>query len=154
MTQRGPRKPTGTDRTSRRALGRVDGARGQRDGNLTVKQRAGRSRRRLVFALGLSVLMIGVLFVAVFPTRTYLTQRTATHKVDKRLAQLAAEQRALDRQAKRLSTPAEIERLARERYGLVRPGEEAYAVLPQAAPPIGLPDVWPFADIEQHLSRR
>jgi hypothetical protein len=36
----------------------------------------------------------------------------------------------LQQRAKRLQTDAEIERLAREQYNLVKPGEEAYAVLP------------------------
>lgn len=45
-----------------------------------------------------------------------------------------------------MHTDAEIERLAREQYNLVRPGEEAYAILPGPAdrptsiapPPVGL----------------
>ncbi|MCU1452642.1 MAG: septum formation initiator [Acidimicrobiales bacterium] len=144
----------GLDRRSRRALGRVDGGRGQRDGETARRRQARRPRRRLVFAMGVSVLLVGVLFVAVFPTRTYLAQRAATRKADARLAQLAAEKRTLDAQATRLETPAEIERLAREWFGMVRPGEEAYAVLPKPVPPIGLPDIWPFTGLDQRLTTR
>ncbi|MCU1350849.1 MAG: septum formation initiator [Acidimicrobiales bacterium] len=143
-----------SDRRSRKALGRVDGARGQRDGEAVRRRQARRPRRRLVFAMGISVLLVGVLFVAVFPTRTYLAQRAATRKADARLAQLAAEKRALDHSAKRLSTPAEIERLARAQFGLVRPGEEAYAVLPPPTPPLGFPELWPFAGLQQRLTTR
>ena len=42
-------------------------------------------------------------------------------------------------------TDAEIERLAREQYHLVYPGEEAYALLPAAAAAARpVPDAWPF----------
>ena len=36
------------------------------------------------------------------------------------------------------------ERIARSQYGLVMPGEEAYAVLPAPEKPIELPEIWPF----------
>ena len=39
------------------------------------------------------------------------------------------------------------ERLAREQYNLVRPGEEAYSVLPAPLPALELPDVWPFGPL-------
>jgi cell division protein FtsB len=143
-----------SDRRTKRALGRVDGPRGQRDGAAERKRQAKRPRRRLVFAFGISVLLVGVLFVAVFPTRTYLAQRTATRRADARLAELAAEKKTLQAQARRLSTPAEIESLARAQFGLVRPGEEAYAVLPPPTPPLGLPDIWPFTGLQQRLTSR
>jgi hypothetical protein len=41
----------------------------------------------------------------------------------------------LDARAAELQEDAEIERLAREQYNLVMPGEEAYAMLPAAPPP-------------------
>jgi cell division protein FtsB len=36
----------------------------------------------------------------------------------------------LARESKRLSTDSEIERLAREKYGLVKPGERPFVILP------------------------
>ena len=45
------------------------------------------------------------------------------HILDQQNAQLAAE-------AAKLQTNAEIERLARSQYHLVRPGEQAFAILP------------------------
>jgi len=41
----------------------------------------------------------------------------------------------LDQQITNLQTPAEIERLAREHYGLKFPNETPYAILPSAPPP-------------------
>ena len=38
-------------------------------------------------------------------------------------------------------------RIAREKYNLVRPGEEAYAILPPPPPKIAVPPVWPFTGL-------
>ncbi len=105
-------------------------------------------------ALVISVLVVGVLFVVVFPTRSYLAQRASVHQAQQRLTAIDRENHRLARDARRLTTPAEVERLAREQYGLVRPGEKAYAILPAPVPPIGLPEVWPFAGVEHLLGTR
>ena len=81
------------------------------------------------------VALIAVAFVALFPSRTYLAQRRDLQGAERRLAVLGAESARLAERAAALRTDAEIERLAREQYGLVRPGEEAYAVLPAPVPP-------------------
>ena len=85
------------------------------------------SKARIVVA---SVIFIGFLFGAVYPTRTYLTQqrelRAAHHKLD-----VFKEQNGrLEAEAKRLESDEEIERIARARFNLVKPGEEAYAIVP------------------------
>ena len=46
---------------------------------------------------------------------------------EKQASLLAEQNAALDARVKELHTDAEIERLAREQYNLVKPGEEAYA---------------------------
>jgi hypothetical protein len=76
-----------------------------------------------------------VLLVFVFPTRTYVNQRrqlaaTASelHLLDSQNAQLAGE-------VARLHTDSEIERIAREQYHLVQPGESAIAILPAPQSP-------------------
>ncbi|MEO6120928.1 MAG: septum formation initiator family protein [Acidimicrobiales bacterium] len=80
------------------------------------------------------VALIGVSFIGVFPSRTYLSQRRTLDGAERRLEVLAAENARLAERARQLMTDAEIERLAREQYNLVRPGEEAYAILPEAFP--------------------
>ena len=86
--------------------------------------------RRLV-RLGLALLvLLAVLFVAGFPARTYLEQRAALASTSERLAALNKGNRDLQKRAKELHSDAAVERLAREQYNLVRPGEEAYAILP------------------------
>ncbi len=107
----------------------------------------------MLAALLVSILLVGFLLLAVFPTRTYLAQRASTSSARTELDDLHRRNSALERRIERLQTPEEIERLAREQYGLVRPGEEAYAILPPPPPPVQLPEVWPFAGVSDHLNR-
>ena len=99
-----------------------------------------------------SVVVVGLLLFGVFPTRTYLAQRAATRQADHQLAVLNASNASLERQVHGLQTPDEIERIARQDYGLVRPGEEAYAILPTPPPPVKLPNVWPFVGVAAALN--
>jgi cell division protein FtsB len=76
-----------------------------------------------------------VLLVFVFPTRTYLSQRRQLTSAANQLQLLDQQNAQLTAQVARLQTDSEIERLAREQYHLVRPGERAFAILPAPAPP-------------------
>jgi hypothetical protein len=73
--------------------------------------------------------------LAVFPTRTYMQQRDQMANEEARVRVLGAENRKLAARVTELHTDPEIERLAREQYNLVKPGEEAYAILPGPADP-------------------
>ena len=84
--------------------------------------------------LTLGVVLAGIVMLGVFPARTYLTQRRNLAAAEERIEVLSEHNRALAGRAKRLHTDAEIERLAREQYNLVKPGEEAYAILPPPEP--------------------
>ena len=85
----------------------------------------------------LLVVLVGLLFAFVYPTRTFLDQRSETNKARAQLELLQAQTARLERESKQLSTDAEIERLAREKYGLVKPGEQPFVILP--APTSTLP---------------
>ena len=89
--------------------------------------------RRAVWPLVVSVALVAVMFLFVFPTRTYLSQRSTLARAEARVTTLAAQNKQLSDRAALLNTDAEIERLARQDYGLVRPGQEAYAILPAPA---------------------
>ena len=94
------------------------------------------SRTRRMWLLIGAVGTVGVLFIAVFPARTYLDQHHRRQEVQARIDATEARNRALQHRIDTLHTDAEVERLAREQYNLVRPGEEAYAILPsRQAPP-------------------
>jgi cell division protein FtsB len=94
-----------------------------------------RIKRRRLLVAGLAV--AGVLFIAAFPGRTYLDQHHQRQEVVAQLKATDAKNKALEQRVHTLNTDAEVERLAREQYNLVRPGEEAYAILPtrQTPPP-------------------
>jgi cell division protein FtsB len=77
--------------------------------------------------------LLGVLLLAVFPARAWVAQQHEREKVTAEVAEMAAQNRRLESQAWLLQTDAEIERLARKDYNLVRPGEEAFAILPPAS---------------------
>jgi enolase len=72
---------------------------------------------------------------AEFPTRTYLQQREQMATEQEKVQILRAENQKLAARVTELHTDAEVERLAREQYNLVKPGEEAYAILPGPADP-------------------
>ncbi|MBW3627433.1 MAG: septum formation initiator family protein [Actinobacteria bacterium] len=99
-----------------------------------------RLRRPLTLAL-VAVASVVVLFATVFPTRTFVAQRAAVGAAEERLSVLSEQNRLLEERARLLEDDAEIERLAREEYHLVRPGEKAYALLPPPAPPTPPPAV-------------
>ncbi len=108
-----------------------------------------RARRRLLAGLAVTVLLAGVLLFAVFPTRTWWQQRNDTAATAEQLAQVKAERAQVKREQARLETDEEIARRAKEELGYVKPGEEAFAILPAPAEPIGLPEGWPFTGVER-----
>jgi cell division protein FtsB len=74
------------------------------------------------------------MFAFVYPTRTYLAQREQIQHAQARLEVLRQQTAALERDTARLRGDAEVERIAREEYGLVRPGETPYVIVPGATP--------------------
>lgn len=96
----------------------------------------------------LVVVVLAFLAAYVFPTRTWIDQRRHLESAEATLAELRAEREVLQARLDALDSDAEIEELARSQFGLVLPGEEAYAVLPAAEPPIDLPTLWPFGDVD------
>ena len=92
--------------------------------------------KRLLWAGIATPTVAGLLVFGVFPTRTYLAQRQRRTAAAADVARLTAENQTLQDRVNLLHTDAEVERVAREQYNLVRPGEEAYAILP-ASPPAG-----------------
>ncbi|MBK5288474.1 MAG: septum formation initiator family protein [Acidimicrobiia bacterium] len=76
------------------------------------------------------VIVVGLLFVVVFPVRALLDQRGALDQSQHQLEVLRQERQRLEREAKQLQADAEVERVAREDLGMVRPGEQAYAPVP------------------------
>jgi cell division protein FtsL len=109
-------------------------------------------RRRSVWLLLAIVTVIGAVVIGVYPTRTYFAQRSALQRAQHQLDVLSTENGKLEQQAADLNTDAKIESLAREIYGLVHPGQEAYAILPAPPAKVAVPPVWPFTGLAQKVN--
>lgn len=71
-----------------------------------------------------------VVGVAVLPMRTWLEQREILDQTELEHQRIMGEVDQLEAQLELLQTDEEIERLGREHFDLVKPGEESYRVLP------------------------
>ena len=105
-----------------------------------------KSARRLVWSLLAVAAVVGALSLSIFPARTWLGQQQSISASKAELAELESQVEALRGRVEALDSPEEIERLAREQYNMVRPGEEAYGILPVPLPPLAIPPGWPFTD--------
>ncbi len=92
--------------------------------NLSIAQ-----HRLLMFAIVAAA--VAILFV---PVEQFVQQRHQISTVATSLARLRTQDAKLSAESKRLSDPNELALLARQRLGLVRPGERAYFIEPTTAP--------------------
>jgi cell division protein FtsL len=95
-----------------------------------------------LLAISLALAAVVVLFVAVYPTQALLDQQSESKETAADLRSIEEENLQLEQRVTELQTDAAIEQLARDEYGLVYPGEEAYAILPGDGPTY--PRLWPF----------
>jgi cell division protein FtsB len=114
-------------------------------------ERVGLVARRLAWPVLITVVVAAVFGFGVVPTRSYLDRRQQVAAAEARLAELERANADAQAQKDKLKTDAEIERQAREHYGLVREGEEAYKIVPPAQAPAEVPDVWPFTRLNRRL---
>jgi cell division protein FtsB len=75
---------------------------------------------------------VGLLLASYFsPLQTILESRMEVPALRQKLHEAKVHNTAQERLIKELKTPAGIERAARERYGMIRPGEKVY-IIPKA----------------------
>ncbi|MGH8947588.1 MAG: FtsB family cell division protein [Acidimicrobiia bacterium] len=87
-------------------------------------------RRPGVALVTLLFLLLGAAFITqVVPYRQIIDSQRQVTAAQERLAILEEDNAALQADAAALNTDEEIEKLAREKLGYVRPGETAYVVL-------------------------
>jgi cell division protein FtsB len=74
---------------------------------------------------------LGLVATGVLPVRDFLERENAVNAANEQLTEITTENDLLTADVEALASEAEIERIAREQYGFVRPGEVGYiAVLP------------------------
>ena len=88
------------------------------------------TKRRIPVVATTLVFFLAVMLVGLVPFKQILNQREAVSDAEDRLTTLVSANDHLESEIVALKTPVEIERRAREDFGLVRPGEIAYIVVP------------------------
>ena len=86
--------------------------------------------RRARIALLVAIVVSVVFFCAEFPFGDLAHTRAAAAAASASLAKLQRENAALSAQVKALENPSQLGRIAEEEYGLVKPGQRAYVILP------------------------
>jgi cell division protein FtsL len=116
---------------------------------MAKKPRSGLTLR----ALFLIIAVIAILFLTIAPVREFLRQRAEIDDLASELNSVKQQNRELQLETQRLNTDAYIEQQARERLGLIKPGEEPFLLVPpkQVAPkpavkPAAKPKPKPKAD--------
>lgn len=104
------------------------------------------------------VLLVSLALVAtgVLPVQQFLERESQVSDAQARLDQLVTENEVLDDEAAALLTDQEIERIAREQYGYVKPGEVGYVVVPSDGGELVIdeePGVEPVAEPRGFLQR-
>lgn len=121
---------SGTTRSSGRSTTRRPAAKSARPATERV-QPGPRWVRYSIF--GLAGLLVVGLLAYFFPVRTYLEQQHRIGVAEQRLRILDGQTSRLEQQRKRAESPSEIVRIARDRFGMVKPGEQPWAVVPGAS---------------------
>ena len=86
---------------------------------------------RLTVKVTLGVLvLLGAMYLFAYPTRTYLEQRRDISVQEQTIAVLKSENAKLAAERSALQSDATIAAIARRKYGLVTPGQQAFMVLP------------------------
>lgn len=78
------------------------------------------------------MVFVGVGYLFFNPARTYLGIKSQIAVQERTISVLRAEDTKLAGEQAELQQPGTIERIARQDYGLVMPGQQAYQVLPSA----------------------
>ena len=85
--------------------------------------------RRAVWLLLVAVAVGVIVFLFLLPGQTWLAQGRANAAAERQDGALTKENVALAKRIAQLQNPAYIEQLARQQFGLVMPGEQAYGIL-------------------------
>ena len=94
----------------------------------TPASTAQKRKRPGAFVVVLLLVGLAIVLAGVFPFRQLIAQQRLVENTETKLEALIAENEALEAEIEAVLSPAELERIAREQYGMVRPGETSYVV--------------------------
>ena len=107
--------------------------------------------RRFLFWAFILIVVAVILIWAIQPIRQWIDQRVELSTKQQELEEVQRSNMLLQERVEELQTPELVELFARQNFGLIREGEEAYAVLPPAPEPLGIPSSWPFTELVDAL---
>ncbi len=117
-----------------------------------------RKKRSRIGTVAFVVLLValGLVATGVLPVRDYLERENEVDAARSRLEQLQEQNAALAADVEALYSEQEVERIAREQYGFVLPGEVGYVVLtpPEAAEPPAPPEPVPVVEDRRSFLQR
>jgi cell division protein FtsB len=91
---------------------------------------------RWAVKIALAVLVVGgAMYLFIFPARTYLAQKQDISVQERTIQALQAEDSKLTAESRALQGAPTIEQIARQEYGLVKPGQHAFMVVPARTKP-------------------
>ncbi len=93
-----------------------------------------RAPRSLGWSVVVATVLVALVLGGVFPFRQMIAQHRQVDATEAKLEALSLESERLEEQVELLNTRTELERMAREDLGMVRPGETSYAVEQIPAP--------------------
>ncbi|HJP16507.1 MAG TPA: septum formation initiator family protein [Acidimicrobiales bacterium] len=100
---------------------------------------------RFLVPFGAVIIVVGItLAFGIDPFSDWLDQRSDSTSLQSQVDEVERRNKEYELLIDALNTDEEIERKAREEYNLVRPEEEAYAVLPPPPAVHRIKGVWPF----------
>ena len=91
-------------------------------------QPTARGGRRGSFVAVMLLVGLAIVLAGVFPFRQLIAQERLVDNTRAELESLVAENEQLQQQIDAVQSSAELERIAREQYGMARPGETTYVV--------------------------
>ena len=121
---------SGPTRASGRPAARKPAARGTGPAPART-QPAPRWVRYTIFGVVGAVVLAVVAYF--FPVRTYLEQRNRVAVAEQRLRLLDEQTRDVRSRRRAIEDPNEVIRIARDRFGMVKPGEQPWAVVPESS---------------------
>jgi len=114
------------------------------------KPRRRRKRSRIgTVAFIVLLVSLGLVATGVLPVRDFLGRENEVNAAQSRLEQLQERNATLADDVEALYSEQEVERIAREQYGFVLPGEVGYVVLTPDEPPPALTPVEPVATVQE-----
>jgi cell division protein FtsB len=157
----GTRRPTGTSRSAEAAapndrhlkVAAADEVIDVEGVGLPLRPERRRSTRLVLWVGGPIVVLAGFAALFIVPTKSFLNQRSQYTENLRKLEAVQAANGRLETQIAALETDAEVERIARARYNLVRDGDQIIAVLP-APTPNQLPNEWPYTLLQDIVTIR